>query len=252
MRTQTTWKPRGFTLVELLVVIGIIAVLISILLPTLAKAREQANAVKCMSNLRQVGISLQLYANQNSNYLWPEEAPGWDWTNTATTNPPSTAVDSTSPPGDSQETRIAKLWPNAVWGRANPPEMMCPNDENQMPENFDQRIWHSYMVNGHLTESEGGKPRKLNRFGLMPGALRGANGDSVILAGEKVVNECDYSLSGVEYAQGKVDAYKHGTKRGSNYLYLDLHVSTELPPTKRTDSANPSRDAIDPWDLLKE
>jgi prepilin-type N-terminal cleavage/methylation domain-containing protein len=62
---------RAFTLVELLVVIGIIAVLISILLPTLTRAREQANAVSCLSNLRQLSLGVRLYANDNKDYILP-------------------------------------------------------------------------------------------------------------------------------------------------------------------------------------
>jgi len=63
-------RGKGFTLVELLVVIGIIALLISILLPSLNKAREMANRVKCMANIRSIGQAIALYTAETKGQ-WP-------------------------------------------------------------------------------------------------------------------------------------------------------------------------------------
>jgi prepilin-type N-terminal cleavage/methylation domain-containing protein/prepilin-type processing-associated H-X9-DG protein len=72
----TTATRQGFTLVELLVVIGIIAVLISLLLPALGRAREQAKNVQCLSNLQQIGLAMQMYMGNSKGVLMPSQYTG--------------------------------------------------------------------------------------------------------------------------------------------------------------------------------
>ena len=70
---------KAFTLVELLVVIGIIAVLIGILLPTLANARRSAQTVACASNARQIALAIRLFAQEHRGYMPTVSDKDWAW-----------------------------------------------------------------------------------------------------------------------------------------------------------------------------
>src|ERR1051325_6030802 len=126
-------RDRGFSLVELLVVMGIIAVLISILLPAVSNAHRQALAISCKSNLMQNYMSMQAYSIANKDYFAPRK------------------LGDDLPPD--------QRWTVKVFGRWNPPTMICPADEEPAFE-------HSFVLNDHalaaqvrtFTTKKGGKP----------------------------------------------------------------------------------------------
>src|ERR1044071_9184499 len=71
MANRSARKPAGFTLVELLVVIGIIALLIAMLMPALTRVRQQGISLKCTAQMRDVGLQLKMYSDEYRGVVFP-------------------------------------------------------------------------------------------------------------------------------------------------------------------------------------
>jgi prepilin-type processing-associated H-X9-DG protein len=159
-RAAPRYAPRrrrtglAFTLVELLVVIGIIAVLVSMLLPSLSRAREQARSVKCLSNLRQLAMATISYCNNNKFYF---PGPGRQGNNPRESNwiawAPLAADDEN--PTHTAYIDYSALQPYlGAKGEALKALMRCESDDvetrpaNKPPE----RYRYSYSLNFILTE----------------------------------------------------------------------------------------------------
>lgn len=162
---------RGFTLVELLVVIGIIALLISILLPALNKARESANQVKCASNLRQLSTALVAYALANKGAF----PPSIDTSPNQPTNIGIFTGDPLVPAGTFvenmwyQQGRIGKFLgkPETISNTAssllNPdlatvsgPIMVCPSYSSRgAKRSYGMNVWASSLINAGSLQRNG-------------------------------------------------------------------------------------------------
>lgn len=225
LRLRKETSRAGFTLIELLVVIGIIALLASMLLPALARAKEAGKRIQCLNNMRQLGLALMIYTDENGGRLPPRTHPH-RWPSRLLASMNLGPIDDGVAPvtGATREYKI----------------LVCPSDPNPRsstgyggenypadvaPRSYIYNSWNDYFYEYYQRAPNWRNYARTNDYSISESAIKEPS-DTIVFA-EKSTSTfhwyLDYERD--EDINGILDQSRHGSTArdsgGSNYTFVD-------------------------------